>query len=40
MQIRDIPAIIMLGADAHNVICAQNDTTPTLCETPEDRGDG
>ena len=38
MQIRDIPAIKMLGAEAHNVICGQNDTTPTLCDTPEDSG--
>ena len=38
MQIRDILAIKMLGADAHNVICAQNDTTPTLCDTPQDSG--
>ena len=40
MQIRVLPAIIMLGADAHDVFCAQNDASPMLCVTREDRGVG
>ena len=33
-------ASTMPVADAHGVICAQNDSSPTLCEAPEDRGGG
>ena len=33
-------ASTMPVADAHGVICAQNDSSPTLCEAPEDRGVG
>ena len=31
-------AITMPVADAYGDICAQNDSSPTLCEAPEDRG--
>ena len=33
-------AITMPVADAYGDICAQNDSSPTLCEAPEDRGVG
>ena len=40
MLIRGIPLKIMPGADAHGVFCAQNDTSPTLCEAPAAWGVG
>ena len=40
MLIRSVPLKIMRVADAHGVFCAQNDSSPTLCEAPEDRGVG
>ena len=33
-------AITMPVADAYGDICAQNDSSPILCEAPEDRGVG
>ena len=41
MLIRGVPSKIMPGADAHGgVFCAQNDTSPTLCEAPAAWGVG
>ena len=40
MLIRVVPMIIMPGADAHGVFCAQNVLSPMLCEAPAAWGVG
>ena len=40
MLIRVVPMIIMPGADADGVFCAQNVLSPMLCEAPAAWGEG